>query len=186
MANKPLKWIAGSVGVLVGVAHIGVLGHLITPQEPVVPIIPLPQTGENSSYTIRVTPDGGYEVTYIGDDPKVMTEETRTDTSNGLFGIGGRGEVTSTREYTRDGQRTGGMVDPEGKLSAEEIACIEAAGGGRASGAIVGGSVAAGVAVPAVASIPYVGWLAAGWATLLGTNLGGDIGAGAASIIKGC
>ncbi len=185
MANKPLKWIAGGVGLLVGVAHIGVLGHLISMNEQTrVPLVPLPQTGANSSYSIRVTPEG-YEITYIGDDPKVMTELTETDKSNGLFGIGGRNTSITTREFTRDGQRTGGRVDDEGKLNAQEIACIEAAGGGRSSGAIVGGSVAA-AAAPSLIAIPYVGWLAAGWATLLGTSVGGNLGAGAATMIKGC
>ena len=70
-------------------------------------------------------------------------------------------------------------------MSAEERACIEAAGGGRSNGALVGGSVAASFA-PAVSTIPYVGWLAAGWMTLLGTDLGGDIGAGVAEMVQGC
>ncbi len=70
-------------------------------------------------------------------------------------------------------------------MSAEDIACIEAAGGGRSSGALVGGSVAASLA-PAVTGIPYVGWLAAGWMTLLGTDIGGDVGAGVAQMIEGC
>ncbi len=184
MANKTLKWIAGGVGVLVGVAHIGVLGHLVSMNgQTRVPLVPLPQTGVNSSYSIRVTPEG-YEITYIGDDPKVMTELTETDKSNGLFGIGGRNTMITTREFTRAGQRTPGDVD-EGKLTAQDIACIEAAGGGRSSGAIVGGSAAA-AAAPSLIAIPYVGWLAAGWTTLLGTQVGGNLGAGAASIIKGC
>ena len=37
---------------------------------------------------------------------------------------------------------------------------------------MAGTSIAAGVAVPAVTGIPYVGWLASGWALLLGQKAG--------------
>ena len=171
--------------MIVGVAHIGVLGHLIRlSSEPTVPVLPFPEVHDATSFTITATTDG-YEITYIGDDPKVLTNEVKTDKSNGVFGIGGRSNTTSTRQFTRHGQPVG-SVDDEGKLSAEDVACIEAAGGGRSSGALVGSSIASGIAVPAVIGIPYVGWLAAGWATLLGSDIGGDIGAGVASTYSGC
>ena len=183
MIKAMFKWLAGGLGATIALGHIGILGHLI--QKDSLPTIPLPQTDGNSTYTIRATRDG-YEISYIGDDPKVLTDEVTTDRSNGVFGVGGRTSTTRTRQFTADGQPVpGGDVD-EGKLSAEEIACIEAAGGGRSSGAIVGGSIASGVLVPAVVNIPYVGWLAAGWATLLGTNGGGAIGAEIATTIKDC
>lgn len=177
-----LKWLAGGMGAVIAIGHVGILGHLV--QRDTLPQIPLPQTDGNSSYTVRATRDG-YEITYTGDDPKVLTEEFETDRSNGVFGVGGRNTTTRTRQFTADGQPVAGGLD-EGKLSAEQIACIEAAGGGRSSGALVGGSVATGVLAPAVVSIPYVGWLAAGWMTLLGTNVGGNVGAEVATTIKGC
>ena len=173
------KWFVGSSAVLIGVAHIGVLGHLI--QKDTLPNIAHPQVGERSSYTVEATRDG-YTITYRGDDPTVMTEQIHDDRPAGLFGTGRR-STTRIREYTESGQ--GGGAAGEGKLSAEDIACIEAAGGGRSQGALVGGSVAASLA-PAVTTIPYVGWLAAGWMTLLGTDIGGDIGAGTAQFIQGC
>ena len=179
-----LKWFAGGLGVAVAPGHIGILGHLI--QKDSLPQIHLPVAGEDSSYVVRATRNG-YEIIYTGDDPKVLTEEIETDQSNGAFGIGGRSTTTRTRQFTANGQPVPGGADNEGgKLSAEQIACIEAAGGGRSSGAIVGGSVASGVLVPAVVNIPYVGWLAAGWMTLLGTETGGNIGAEIATTIEGC
>ncbi len=36
--------------------------------------------------------------------------------------------------------------------------------GARSQGAMAGSAIAAGVAVPAAVGIPYVGWLAGGWA----------------------
>ena len=58
--------------------------------------------------------------------------------------------------------------------------------GARSQGAMAGTSIAAGVAVPAVASIPYVGWLASGWALLLGQNLGQAAGSTVNSMISDC
>ena len=74
-------------------------------------------------------------------------------------------------EYTMEGTRNmGGAVTQgeEGK-SAKEIECIVAAAGARSQGAMAGTSIAAGLVVPAVSSIPYVGWLAGGWALLSGS-----------------
>ena len=176
-----IKWVAGGLGVVIGVAHIGVIGHLLNKNS--LPTFVPPQVGPRTSYTVEATRDG-YIVRYRGDDPTVMTEEVHTSRPGGFLGMGGRENVTRTREYTESGQRGGG--DLEGKLSAEQIACIEAAGGGRSSGAIVGGSIASGVLVPAVINIPYVGWLAAGWMTMLGTDMGGNIGAEVSQTISGC
>lgn len=175
-----IKWVAGGAGVIIGIAHIGILGHLINQNN--LPTFVPPQVGPRSSYSVEATRDG-YIVRYRGDDPTVMTEEINDSRPGGLFGLGGRQNTSRTRQYTESGQR--GAPD-EGKLSAEDVACIQAEGGGRSSGALVGGSVASGVLVPAVINIPYVGWLAAGWMTLLGTDMGGNIGAEIASGIKGC
>ena len=186
--SKPLKWAAVSVGAIVGIAHIGVLGHLIRlSHEPRVPVLPFPQINptDATSFKIKASSDG-YEVEYVGDDPKVMTNQVETDKSNGVFGVGGRTNVVRKRQFTRHGQGTVGSEADEGKLTAKELECIEAASGGRSSGALAGSSLVAGAAVPAITTIPYVGWLAAGWATLLGNDIGGKIGAGVTSIYKGC
>ena len=175
------KWFAGTAGLLIGVAHIGALGHLVNRNQ--LPTFTPPQVGERSSYTVEATRDG-YTITYRGDDPTVMTEEVHDSRPGGFMGMGGRQNTTRVREYTESGQR-GGAATEEGKLSAEDVACIEAAGGGRSSGAIVGGSVAASF-VPAVMNIPYVGWLAAGWLTMFGADMGGNIGSEVATTVKGC
>ena len=176
------KLVAG-FGVLIGVAHVGLLGHLIGRDQVVQ--VPLPETGDYSSYRITATTEG-YSVEYIGNDPRVLTQETETERK----GLLGRNRTTRHRtEYTQDGaknQRGMGMEDTsQGKLTAEQIACIEAAGGGRSNGALVGTSVAA-TAVPFVSGIPYVGWLAAGWVTLFGGEVGGDMGAEIATALKDC
>ena len=73
----------------------------------------------------------------------------------------------------------------EGK-SVEDVECIVADAGARSQGAMAGTSIAAGVAVPVVSSIPYIGWLASGWALLLGQNLGSEAGSQVNSIISDC
>ena len=186
MWKTTAKWVGGGLGVLVVVAHIGVLGHLKNQPRSQFPQVNLPPVNEYSTFRIRATRDG-YEIEYIGNDPRVLTDETDTDRENGTFGIGGRSSTRTRRQFTQDSRRNQeGGGDQEGKLNAEQIACIEAAGGGRAQGAIVGGSIASGAIVPAVSGIPYVGWLAAGWATLLGTEWGGNLGAEVNTLIEGC
>ena len=89
-------------------------------------------------------------------------------------------------EYTMDGTRNlGGAVDGEGK-SAKDIECIVADAGARSQGAMAGTSIAAGIGVPAVIGIPYVGWLAAGWVSLLGGRVGSTVGSTVGSVFNDC
>ncbi len=64
----------------------------------------------------------------------------------------------------------GGEIGELGKTGGVSAECIAADAGARSQGAMAGTSVAAGVLVPAVSSIPYVGWLASGWALLFRTE----------------
>ena len=190
--NKAIKY--GAIGVLsiVGIAHIGLLGYVIRrPADTIatVPTINIPR-GPYSSYKIKAGKDG-YEIEYRSDDPKVLQSERSLDLDKerrGVFG-GGREQRTEYRrdQYTREGTRNiGGAIDDEGKLSAKNVECIVADAGAQSQGAMAGTSIAAGVAVPAVASIPYIGWLASGWALLLGQNLGEAAGSTVHSMISDC
>ena len=91
---KPyLKWTAISVGSVVAIAHIGVLGHLIRRQpESViqVPTINIPRGTPYSSYKIQAGKDG-YSIEYKANDPKVLESErsvdlVQTQNKKGLFG----------------------------------------------------------------------------------------------------
>ena len=187
-----LKWTAVSVGGIIAIAHIGLLGYLIREQpERVVevPTINIPH-GPYSSYKIEAGKDG-YVIEYHADDPKVLQSERSLDMNKertGFFG-GGREQRSEYRrdQYTREGTRNlRGATDDEGKLSAKNVECIVADAGARSQGAMAGTSVAAGVLVPAVSSIPYVGWLASGWALLLGQNIGSSAGSLVNSAISDC
>lgn len=183
--KKPdfVKWTAGSVGLIIGIAHIGVLGHLM--KQTSLPSLPVPPVNDYSSYRITATRDG-YTVEYRGNDPRVLENEDKVDRKSGFFGFGGKDQTRTRRQFTQDGAKNQYLPgDEEGKLTAQDIACIEAAGGGRSSGALAGASVAA-AATPAISAIPYVGWLASGWAVMLGTDAGGSVGATVTKTLKGC
>ena len=190
--KKPstLKIAAATAGALFAVAHIGLLGYLIDrkPASPTVPTINLPR-GPYSSYKIKAGKDG-YEIEYRANDPKVL-ESSRTHASDknkkGLFG-GGTEIRRETRydQYTMEGVRNmGGATGEEGK-SAKDIECLIADAGARSQGAMAGTAIASGVAAPALATIPYVGWLAGGWALLLGKQVGETIGSEVGSAFNDC
>ena len=89
-------------------------------------------------------------------------------------------------QYTMDGARNlGGGADAEGK-SAKDIECIVADAGARSQGAMAGSAIAAGVAVPAAMNIPYIGWLASGWALLLGQKMGSEAGSQVGKVFNDC
>ena len=183
------KWTALGVGGVVAVAHIGVLGHIITATKvPEAPVINFPR-GDYSSYKIEAGKEG-YSIEYKANDPAILESQKSLSLDKdkrGLFGGGNESRREWRRDqYTMDGTRNlGGAVDGEGK-SAKDIECIVADAGARSQGAMAGSSIAAGVGVPAVIGIPYVGWLAAGWVSLLGGRLGSAAGSTVGSVFNDC
>ena len=184
--KSPFKWAVLTVGTLVGVAHIGVLGHIFNATR--VPVIHFPQ-GEYSSYKIEAGRDG-YKIEYRANDPRILESEKSLNLNTDKRGFFGP-KTEQRREYRRDqytmdGSRNiGGAVDGEGK-SAKEIECIVADAGARSQGAMAGTSIAAGALVPAVINIPYIGWLAAGWVSLLGGKIGSELGSEVGSVFNDC
>ena len=184
--KSPFKWVVLTVGTLVGVAHIGVLGHVLNATK--IPVINFPQ-GDYSSYRVEATRDG-YRIEYRANDPRVLQSEKSLQLDSakkGLFGpkVEHRKEYRID-QYTMDGARNlGGGVNAEGK-SAKDIECIVADAGARSQGAMAGSAIAAGVAVPAMMNIPYIGWLASGWALLLGQKIGSNIGSEVGNIFNDC
>jgi len=195
-SNKNLfKWSVLSVGGIVAIAHIGVLGHLLKKEPPIqsvqsAPTINLPR-GPYSSYRIKAGKDG-YEIEYRANDPKILESERSLDLdkeNRGFFG-GGTEKRTEYRrdQYTMEGTRNmgGASVDAEGKSLAKSEECIRADAGARSQGAMAGSAIAAGAIVPAVVNIPYVGWLVGGWALLLGQKVGSDIGSEVGTVFNDC
>ena len=189
--EKPstFKILIGTLGALFAVSHIGLVGYLM--REPYqVPTINIPK-GDYSSYELNAGPDG-YSVKYKANDPAIL-ESNRTleldKHKRGLFGpTDEKRREYRHDQYTMDGVRNigGSVSDAEGKSLAKTEECIRADAGARSQGAMAGTAISAGLVVPAVSSIPYVGWLAGGWALLLGQQAGSEIGAEVGSAFNDC
>jgi len=190
---KPyLKWTAISLGSIVAIAHIGVLGHLVRrePDRIQVPTINIPRGTPYSSYKIEAGKDG-YTIEYKANDPAILESQRSLildKDKKGLFGGGTESRREWRRDqYTAEGVRNigGAATDGEGK-SAKDIECIVADAGARSQGAMAGTAISTGLLAPAVMNVPYVGWLAAGWVNLLGQNVGSAAGSTVNSMISDC
>ena len=189
--KKPstFKIFIGTVGALFAVSHIGLVGYLMR-QPYQVPSINIPK-GDYSSYELNAGPDG-YSIKYKANDPAILNSEKSLEllkTKKGLFGPNNeRRSEYSHQQYTMDGVRNigGSVSDAEGKNLAKTEECIRADAGARSQGAMAGSAIAAGVAVPALSGIPYIGWLAGGWALLLGQQAGSEIGSEVGSAFTDC
>ncbi|MAB60501.1 MAG: hypothetical protein CMO46_08160, partial [Verrucomicrobiales bacterium] len=98
------KIIAGTVGGLFALAHIGLLGYVINrPEEPTVPPVPtinIPR-GPYSSYTIKAGKDG-YEIEYRANDPKILQSEKSLELQKDQSGFFGGKKYENRREYRSD------------------------------------------------------------------------------------
>ena len=191
---RPMKWVAVGAGALFGIAHIGLLGYVVNkpkqPEIPQVPAINIPRGTPYSSYKVEASKEG-YRIEYKANDPAILESHRSLDLNKekkGMFG-GGSEKRTETRydQYTMDGTRNigGGVTTEEGK-SAKDIECIVADAGARSQGAMAGSAIAAGVAVPALSGIPYIGRLAGGWALLLGQQAGSELGSQVGEVFNDC
>jgi len=194
-SKSPVKTIALTLGGLFALAHIGLLGYVIhRPEEPKLPQVPtinIPR-GDYSSYTIKAGKDG-YEIEYRANDPKILQSEKSLELQKNQSGFFGGKKYENRREYrsdqfTMEGTRNmgGGDIGELGKTGGVSAECLVADAGARSQGAMAGSAIAAGVAVPAVMGIPYVGWLAGGWALLLGQKAGSSLGSTVGSVFNDC
>ena len=180
------KWISiGVVGSLFAASHIGMIGMLANRSNSKIPALNMP-VGPYTSYVAQADEDG-YRISYQANDPKTMHITKDIVKPSGFLGFG-KSKTYVTEEYVMDGATNqGGPVSNHrswqdgsaqtkgGELSKKSVACIEAVGGGKQTGRLVGTSIGA-AAAPAVSSIPFVGWLAAGWIAMFGGEQGADIG----------
>ena len=183
------KWIGLSLGAVIGIGHIGMIGMLAN-RESKLPSVDIP-VGDYTSYKVSVSEDG-YAISYKANDPKTAFITKDIKEKGGFLGLAN--ETTQiTEEYFMDGQTNqGGAVSNHRSwlsgnpgLTQEEAAnitairkseeCIKAIGSAEGTGRLVGTSVGA-AAAPVVSSIPFVGWVAAGWIAMFGGNQGAEIG----------
>ena len=184
------KWISfGVVGSLFAVSHLGMIGYIATrTKEAPLPSVDLP-VGPYTSYKVSVS-DEGYAISYSANDPKKAFITKDIKEKAGFLGLANN-TTQITEEYFMDGKTNqGGPVsnnrswidNPPGltqgqaaEISAQRIACIKAVGSGEGTGRVVGTSIGA-AAAPTLSSIPFVGWVAAGWVAMFGGDQGADIG----------
>ena len=182
------KWFAASLGVVLGISHMGLVGLLVTRQKDELPTINIPTT-DYSTYQAEVTKDG-YKIAYRANDPKTMYITKDIKEKAGFLGLANN-TTKVVEEYVMDGKTNqGGAVsnkrswidnppgltqDQAAEISAQRIACIKAVGSGEGTGRVVGTSIGA-AAAPSLSSIPFVGWVAAGWVAMFGGDKGSDIG----------
>ena len=185
------KWISfGVVGSLFAVSHLGMIGYIATREKSKLPNINVP-VGPYTSYKVSVSEEG-YAISYKANDPKSMYITKDIKEKAGFLGLANN-TTKVVEEYVMDGQiNQGGAVsnhrswiDQQPGLTqqqAEEItaarkseACIKAIGSAEGTGRLVGTSIGASAA-PTLSTIPFVGWVAAGWVAMFGGNQGADIG----------
>ena len=186
-----IKWISiGVVGSLFAVSHIGMIGHIATREKSKLPTLNVP-VGDYTTYRAEVTEDG-YKIAYKSNDPKTMYITKDIKKKGGFLGLANN-TTKVVEEYVMDGKTNQGgavsnhrsWIDQSPGLTqqqAEDIttirkseACIKAIGSAEGTGRLVGTSIGASAA-PAVSSIPFIGWVAAGWIAMFGGNQGAEIG----------
>ena len=185
------KWISiGVVGSLFAVSHIGMIGYIATREKSKIPNINVP-VGPYTSYVVQADEEG-YKLSYTANDPKTAYITKDIKKKGGFLGLANN-TTKVVEEYYMDGQiNQGGAVsnnrswlDGKPGLTQEQSdaisaarkseACVKAIGSAEGTGRLVGTSIGA-AAAPTLSSIPFVGWVAAGWVAMFGGNQGADIG----------
>ena len=182
------KWFALGLGGVLGLSHVGMIGMIS--RKDGLPDLDIP-VGPYTSYVVSADKEG-YKISYTANDPKTAYITKDIKEKGGFLGLAN--ETTKVvEEYFMDGQiNQGGAVsnhrswlDGQPGLTPGEAAkitaarkseaCIKAIGSAEGTGRLVGTSVGA-AAAPTLSTIPFVGWVAAGWVAMFGGNQGADIG----------
>ena len=166
------KWIGISLGTLFGISHIAMIGLLSKKSS--VPMIS-PPVGPYTSYMIDADKEG-YKISYRANDPKTMYKTTKLKEKGGFLGLANENKEV-IEEYTMNGDAhiTKQHQVSGSTTSDKSEACIKAIGSAEGTGRLVGTSVGA-AAAPTVSTIPFVGWVVAGWVAMFGGEQGAEIG----------
>ena len=185
------KWISfGLVGSLFTISQLGMIGYIATREESKLPDLNVP-VGPYTSYKVSVSEEG-YAISYKANDPKTAYITKDIKEKGGFLGLANN-TTKIAEEYFMDGKTNqGGAVsnhrswldgrpgltqDQSDEITAarKSESCIKASGSAEGTGRLVGTSVGA-AAAPTLSTIPFVGWVAAGWVAMFGGNQGADIG----------
>ena len=172
------KWIGISLGTLLGISHIGMIGMIARKES--FPKLNLP-ISDYTSYSVVANKEG-YSINYRAHDPRVLVKSEGVDRPAGFLGMGKAKISKHEQYYIAPSESKSGGLDPK------TIACIKKKGGGEGTGRMVGGALGtAAVTNTGLASVPIVGWVLAGAATMIGMEQGAEIGGQmAADLAKEC
>ena len=163
------KWISiGTAGSIFALSHIGMIGMLSRQSK--FPVVNVP-VGAYTSYEVEAD-KGGYKIKYRAHDPKMSHVERDIKKKSGFLGLG-NDIILERKSYPATSTGSQKLVNDTKQGKSEE--CIEAIGSGKGTGKMVGASVGAAVA-PSLTGVPFVGWVLAGAATMMGMDAGSDIG----------
>ena len=99
------KWIGISLGTLLGVSHIGMIGYVATKNKDQVPSLDIP-VGDYTSYVVQANKEG-YKISYTANDPKTAYITKDIKTKGGFLGLAT--ETTKVaEEYFMDGKTNQG------------------------------------------------------------------------------
>ena len=184
------KWFALGVGGLLGLSYIGMVGMVVNKSKNQLPKLDIP-VGPYTSYVVSADKDG-YKISYTANDPKTAYITKDIKEKGGFLGLANN-TTKIAEEYFMDGKTNqGGAVsnhrswldgrpgltqDQSDKITAarKSEACIKAIGSAEGTGRLVGTSIGA-AAAPTLSTIPFVGWVAAGWVAMFGGDQGANIG----------
>ena len=161
------KWIGISLGTLLGISHIGMIGMIARKES--FPKLNLP-IGEYTSYNVIANKEG-YTINYRAHDPRVLATMQRVDKPGGFLGMSRNKSYTERQYYVPSSQSDSGGLSPK------QVACIKKQGSGEGTGRLVGGGLGTAVVTQTgMASIPVIGWVLAGATTMMGMDQGAEIG----------
>jgi len=161
------KWIGISLGTLLGISHIGMIGMIARKES--FPKLNLP-IGEYTSYNVVANKEG-YSINYRAHDPRVLVKSEGVERPAGFLGFGKAKVSKHEQYYIAPSQSESGGMSPE------MVACLKKKGAGEGTGRLVGGGLGtAVVSNTGLASVPIIGWVLAGAVTMMGMEQGAEIG----------
>ena len=173
-------------GIAVGLGTIFVASNFYTisllSKKSNLPMFDLP-VSKYSTYEIEADMEG-YRIRHRMHDPKIIAS---IESSKKPAGFLGASKATVIKETQRIAGEKDITVVNNGELTAKQIACIKERAKGRATGEMIGTSVATGTGLTSsLANFPIVGWFLSGFATNTARREGGKIGGNMASDFNDC
>ena len=180
MNNNIIKGISVGLGTIFVASNFYTISLLSKKSN--LPMFDLP-VSKYSTYEIEADMQG-YRIRHRMHDPRIIAS---METSKKPAGFLGASKALSTKETQKIAGEKDITVVNNGELTAKQIACIKERAKGRATGEMIGTSVATGTGLTSsLANFPIVGWFLSGFATNTARREGGKLGGNMASDFNDC